>query len=210
MKENKNKSYLIIIIVILILVGVVLCSKEFFSKKDLANETPSTNLEKFAIANETESSKNVPNFTLRLNGVMKGTLSQESVKEAKYYEFDAGIDNGFEVVTTRYTGLKFKDYLNELGVEDYFKLILVSKNGMMMSLTPEEITDKMYVVFYRNGELISEDQPLSLLNVEKPYSNSLEELYEIRVYRYELDENEKDGKYDDIWLDVKNNVEHLE
>lgn len=171
MKENKNKFNILWIIIILVIVAAIIGFIVFRTKKGNSLDVPTGTIE-----NLTESSKEIPSFTVLIDGLYYGVLTTEVLKEenVKVYEFDAGIDIGWGTISSHYIGVKLKDALDALQIANFDQIEFAAEGRISVTYVTEELTDDMYLVFYRDGELINETQPVNLLSVNYPYRYSVE------------------------------------
>lgn len=169
----KNKKWLILIITFA-LVGLIILSLYLYK-----NNNKTIKLKENEIVNIVETDVEIPSFTIILKGGYEGTITQLDLKEKgiKVYDFDAGINNGWEVKTNRYTGVKLKDVLEKMNINDFSTIKFKGAGKVEITYDAEEISDKTYLVFYRDGKILDkEESSVNLLAVDYQSRFSLQGL----------------------------------
>lgn len=176
MKGKQTTIIICIIAIILIAVGCIIVFGNKASEKGFQ-------LNENEIANIKKSDKKLPKFSIQIHGIYSGTITNESLEKEgiQVYEFDAGINNGWDVVTNHYAGVKLKDVLEIAQIEDFTDIEFNSSNKIFTVYNKEEITDKTYLVFLRDGKPIKEGEPVTLLSADYHYRFSLENVEYIHV-----------------------------
>ena len=157
---KKKKSIIIIstIMLIIIIVGIGLYV--------ISRSKP--NLKAHEISNIKESSEKIPPFLIAIGGNYDGIINNTFLEEDKIpmYEFDAAIETTW-------------------GITNYKSIEFVSTDFVRAEYKPFMITDNMYIVFYRDGKLIDEDNAATLISIDRNYRYAVERLSQIYFYNDE-------------------------
>lgn len=173
---KKNKLLICVVAVIIVAIVVVFCVNKF---KSDSNEEVVASLSNHEIANLKEVDTELPEFSILINGIYINNITDKKLKDfgTKIYEFDAAVDNGWEVVTNHYVGVKLNDVLKEYDdMPEYKRIGFASPGSHFVDYKKEEVTDKTFLVFYRDGKPIVEGEAVNLLSVDKEYRYSVENL----------------------------------
>lgn len=171
-KMNNKKENLKIIVFILLLVFIIECLIHIPIKTE-------------TIQNEATDIKiyesKIPDFKLKLSGVYDQIITEKEVidNEVPIYEFDAIINNGWDNKKNHYVGIKLFDLLEKFKLNKYERIMFNREELKTVNLSLDEITNQMYIVFYRDGKTIQENAPLNLLTIDRDYRYSLENLTEL-------------------------------
>lgn len=172
----KKKTEAIVYILIIFIIALIISGIIVFAKR---NEPKKENiaLEAYEIANVEEVSKDIPEFKVEIIGDYEGLLDNNILKEKniKMYQFDAGISNGNQTQTAKYTGFKLADILDAIDIYEYSSLEFKSDEDY--SSVVNEANDKSFIVFMKNEKEID----ISLLLVDKPYYKSVQNVTRIFV-----------------------------
>lgn len=126
----------------------------------------------------TTSTKNMPDFRLSIKGIHTKTITKEDLSDVKLYDFKGKIAYSWGSLASDYTGIKFKDFLTAIGINDYKEIVLIGNGNIVVSFAKEEITDESYIVFYRDNEKIL-NYSLNFIDFNFLYNYSIEGLVEI-------------------------------
>lgn len=176
---KKKKSIIIIstIMLIIIIVGIGLYI--------ISRSKP--NLKAHEISNIKESSEKIPPFLIAIGGNYDGIINNTFLEEDKIpmYEFDAAIETTWGTFTNKYIGVKLNDLLEKYQITNYKSIEFVSNDFVRAEYKPFMITDNMYIVFYRDGKLIDEDNAATLISIDRNYRYAVERLSQIYFYNDE-------------------------
>lgn len=192
MKENENindnstsrktlpKAIIGIIMVTLIVAGGI---GIFIKTKDSRVAFANSKLSAKEIANVKEYTENIPDFEITISGAYTGKVTKDDLAKMSIlvYQFDAGIDNGWETVTNEYVGIKVKELLDASDITDFTEVTFEATNKASITYFKDEITDNMYIVFMKDGKAISDKKTAMLLATDYDYNYSLKELTNIYV-----------------------------
>lgn len=180
----KDRKLIFLIGVVIIVVAVITGLMVFRTKVE---DKPRTELKFKEIANLKEIQEKLPDFKIDIVGDYLGVLDRNLLEAhgIKVYEFDAGIDNGWDIVTDHYIGVKMSDVI-DIMIQDasYLRIGFFSRMPRSVIFTKKEMTENMYLVFSRNGKPIRSDGMLSLLVVDYEYKYSLEDVNKIQIWMY--------------------------
>lgn len=171
----KNKRLIYIIIIILLLLCLVTGIYLFVNNK----KTGDLKLNVNEVANITKVDIDIPEFIIAYNGLYNGLLTNINLKEKSIpiYEFDATVYNGWENVTNHYVGVKLKDVLESLNITDYSKIEFEGAGQVKVVYELREISDKTFLMFYRDGEELNKREPaVNLLAVDHDYRFSIQSI----------------------------------
>lgn len=151
-----KKKIVTVAVLILCILGFSACSKE--EKEDLV---------KGEISNIKEVSYEPSRFSVEFTGLYDKVFSNADLKdgEIKIYEFDAVTDNNEVLTKNTYIGVLVKDVLKYLEIEEY-ENIYFKAPGLSSGYDKEGITDKLYLVFAKDGKEILKNTPISMIDVE--------------------------------------------
>lgn len=122
--------------------------------------------------------KEIPKFTIVVKGLVDDTITELSLQDLEIYEIETDVksydlDTDSKVYHEKFIGYKLKDVLDKSGITEYNALDFKSTGSVTVRYTNEEVDDNLYLVFYRNDNLISdiEDTPVMLLatNLKKRF-----------------------------------------
>ena len=107
--------------------------------------------------------KKVPKFVIDLKGLYDGQITEEDLEGLKMYDFIADvtaydIDPDSVVYHENWSGYKLTDVLAAKEISDYDSIDFKSVGGLTVRYKKEEVSDKMYLIFYRNDKLLSESE----------------------------------------------------
>lgn len=180
----KDRKLIFLIGVVIIVVAVITGLMVFRTKVE---DKPRTELKFKEIANLKEIQEGLPDFKIDIVGDYLGVLDRNLLEAhgIKVYEFDAGIDNGWDIVTDHYIGVKMDDVV-DIMIQDasYLRIGFFSRMPRSVIFTKKEMTENTYLVFSRNGKPIRSDGMLSLLVVDYEYKYSLEDVNKIQIWMY--------------------------
>ena len=130
-----------------------------------------------------ETNIEIPSFTIVVRGLYDGTITNLDLeeKDVPVYEFDAGVSTSFGVFTNTYVGVRLSDVLEAMELTDFSEINFYDPNSVTVNYTREEVLEDTYIVFYRNGERITEDGPANLLSLRFNYTYSVEDLVKIEL-----------------------------
>lgn len=128
-----------------------------------------------------ETDIEIPTFTLVVRGLYDGTITNLDLedKNVPVYEFDAGVATSYGVFTDTYVGVRLSDVLNAMNITEYSEVNFYDPNSITVNYNKEEIMEDTFIVFYRNGERITEDGPANLLALRFNYAYSVEDLVKL-------------------------------
>ena len=120
------------------------------------------------IQDQAISTKEIPDFTISIMGLKDDTLTQEDIKDLTVYDFIVDVpiydlDPSSEVYREKWTGIKISDVLNKKGITNYDSLDFKSTGNITVTYTKEEVSDKVYLVFYRNDIALSETEDTAVM-----------------------------------------------
>lgn len=125
------------------------------------------------IQNLKETNKTIPDFVIDIKGIEDGSITKEDLNDIKVYDFDVDVtaydlDPASDVYRENWTGVKVSDVLKKKGIEKFDSIDFKSTGNLTVRYNKEEINDKLYLVFYRNGEELknTEDTPVMLFAVD--------------------------------------------
>lgn len=170
----KNKKWIwLIVAVVLVIIAIVI---GFFYKNNRY-----LFLESHEISDVEKVNTDIPNFTIIVKGLYEGTITHLDLKEknTQVYDFNAGVFNGWTVNTNKYTGVKLNDVLNAMNITDFSEIEFQAPGDLSVTYEKNEITNNTYLIFYRDGEFIRNDEYISLLAVDYDYRYSLENVITI-------------------------------
>lgn len=172
----KKKTDVVVYFLIFVVIAMVISGLVIFSKRDLGKKEK-LDLQANEIANIEESSKEIPDFKIDIVGDYEGEINGDLLKEkeVKIYEFDAGIDRGKTVETSKYVGIKLADLLEAIDVYEYSSLEF--SNSEPYASVIKEVNDKSFIVFMKNDK----STDISLLLVDKPYTKSVENVVKLFI-----------------------------
>lgn len=177
MKKEKILKILFAIVSIVIVVGIIVAVN--MKKDDTSKSTAKNDLKFKEVANMKESEKELPDFKIDIKGAYEGILDKELLTSGgiKVYEFDAAMDNGWDIVTNHYAGVKFLDVV-EIMLQDapYTRLEIQSSKYRAKVFEEVDIDENMYLVFERDGKPIRKAGTLTMLNTDYRYAYSIEEV----------------------------------
>ena len=171
------------IIVIIIILGL---SYWYFAKPLNKNNNNCANTN--VSASELHTVTNIKNYTgevkpfrIFINGSYTELITLDFVKENNIpiYEFDAVVNDSWTIHKDHYVGIKLKDVLGKKGYK-YDSIEFRTEGLLRVTYAAEQITDKTYLVFTRNGESIGEGR-VSLLSVDYSYKYSMEHLMRMDI-----------------------------
>lgn len=134
-----------------------------------------------------------PEFTLIVKGLYSGTITGADLKNknVEVYEFDAGMKTSFGETTNHYVGVKLLDVLKAMDITDYKKIDFGAYGTSYVSHKRNQINEKTYLIFSKDGEEIRRDH-ISLLAVDQEYRYSKEDI--TKLYFSDAEEY----TYDDV------------
>lgn len=179
-RKSFPKAIIGIIVVILIIVGGI---GIFINKKDSKTAFTNSKLSAKQIANSQQYTGDIPEFKITISGGLTGEVTNEDLANMSVlvYEFNAGIDNGWNTVTNHYVGIKVKELLDASDITDFTEVTFEATNKASITYFKDEITDNMYIVFMKDGKAISDKKTAMLLATDYDYNYSLKELTNIYV-----------------------------
>ncbi len=181
--KNKNlKAIIGIIAISLIIVGGIIF---FVNKKNNPQLVYSNNSKLSAkeVSGVKEYKGNFPEFELTITGSIMSNITNVNLAKMSVlvYEFDAGIDNGWETVTNHYVGIKLKELLDASHITEFNELTFEATNYASITYFKEDITDDIYLVFTKDGKNINSDKNVMLLATDRDYNYSLKDVSNIYV-----------------------------
>ena len=188
MRQRKYNLKGIMLVVGIVAIAVIAGLIIQFKTNESRDKSDSLTLKKYEIANISESDAILPEFSIDIEGIYSGSIPSSSFAEyeIKSYDFDAGIDIGWKISTNKYTGAKLEDFLTKSFLENYSSITFYSTTGKSATYNKEDISDKVYLVYYKDDKLIGESSQPTLLVVDKPYfSYSLESISKMKLEREE-------------------------
>ena len=181
MKEDKKHTLKTILIGLAgMVIGIGICVlAAFILVKTYEEESVG---DAYKVTNVKESNIKLPKFDILLDGSYKGSISNEYIEEdkIKVYEFDANIDNGWDIVTTHYVGVKLYDLLDYYQINNVSTLTFESNDAMSVIHAHSDLKNA-YIVFYKDGTLIGNDSHQTLLVPDMEYRYSLQGLKRIHL-----------------------------
>ena len=177
--KNDNKKKIVAFIIIAIVLGLIIgiaIYKTSDSKK--AKEPSSNNL---GTENIVTTQINYPKFTVIIDGLYEGFINERNLvsHEIPQYKFKATVKNSWDTHTNEYDGIKLTDVFEKMGFTKYSRVEFKGIGDNCVIYNKDEIDDNLYFVFYRDGKPIEEDIQISLLNPQKNYRYSVENLIKI-------------------------------
>lgn len=162
----KNKNLFIVVGVILVTICAITGVHYILASK----------MDSKAKQNEIE----IPDFTLEIGGVYEGMFSSDDIinNDIPIYDFDAKMLTSYGMKTNHYVGIELKDVLDFMETDTYTHIYFSDGKKAYSTYTKDEISDDMYLVFYRDGKKI-DDAVVSFLAVGVDYSFSVEDLHRI-------------------------------
>lgn len=191
----KNKKTIILIIMTILIIAIAIGTVIFYMK---GNEKKGSelNLGFKEVANLKKVSTELPDFKIKIDGAYVGTLDKNLLlaNGIEVYEFDAGIDNGWDIVTNHYTGVKFSDVL-DIMIQDasFTRVGFFSKMPRYEMFTKGQLTENIYLVFQRDGKPIRNDGYMTLLAVDYKYKYSIEDVEKIYFWDINSTNGESSG-----------------
>lgn len=115
------------------------------------------------IQNLKTSDKEIPKFTIVVNGKNEGTITELLINDLQMYEFNLDVlsydfEPNSKVYNDTWCGVKLLDVLKIKGIDDFDSIDFKGSGKISVRYLEEEINDTMYIVFYRNGVLLSETE----------------------------------------------------
>ena len=162
MKNKKN----LLIILITCLVVVTGCGKKTASSEPAK---PDIKLASHEIANIKKSEVKIPNFNIRMDGIVNMALSRDDLNYNEIYptEFDAGIETPWGTETDHYVGYSIKSLLSVLKRTDYKSIVATNAFGTKVTYPLDVVNSgKLFLVFYKNGEEISNGK-MAIISIDE-------------------------------------------
>lgn len=162
-----KKKFLLLMFSLLLVCG---CEQ---NKEVVINENDNTNvngniiqekyLTNFSIVNLKKSSLALPPFTLKTTGIKNKTINSNSLSSLKVYDIISYKTKDFytskdEYIEVRNSGIKLIDVLSYLSIDEYSEITFIDKYDGEIKLPASKIDENAYLVFYENGEVLSEGQ----------------------------------------------------
>ena len=115
------------------------------------------------IQNLKESNLEIPRFTIVVKGEVEGTITHLLINDLQMYEFTVDVptydlDENSRVYRDTFVGVKLKDVLEKKGITEFSSIDFKGTGKITVRYLENEINDTMYIVFYRNGLLLSESE----------------------------------------------------
>ena len=164
----------VLLIMLLCVFSLVGCNKE---KKE-ENKLPTTEEGKVVEVNNTTTT--VPKFTVGTLGLYDGGFNNESLKDAKVYEIEAVVNDGYSETTHKYKGFKMTELLKLLEIESYSQIKFSSNGGLDVTFMNNEVDDNVFLFFERDG-IYLEKAPINLLVPTEPARYSIQNVKTITI-----------------------------
>lgn len=179
MKNKKIIIGLVILVIALSIALVLLIIKNNSTNRNKAKVA----LAAYEVANEKTTGKELPDFTLRIMGLIHTDVNKKvlDLNSVNLLEFDAGVSTAWGVKTSHFVGYKLSDILKILKMPSY-KTISFMKSGGMELIYPKEVVDKdkIYIVFYKDGNKV-ENGKYGVLSVSDDGSYSADNIYAMHI-----------------------------
>lgn len=192
MKNNKSMPAIIgLIILVIILAGV--CVFLLTKKEKEVTEYDGKGRE---VLNIQESTKKIPNFSVNVLGDYTGIINDEFIIEdgIKMYDFEAAVDTGWHIVKEQYTGVRLRDLIKYYQLENFVSVDFTSLDKITIQYLNSEITDNCFLVFYKDGKLITNTGRPMLLAVDYDIRFSLKDVIDMNFVVGESDRVDTDSK----------------
>lgn len=163
----------ILIITLMCVLMVVGCNKT-----ENINTLPTG--EKGKVVNVVETKATLPKFTVGTMGLYDGGFNNESIKDAKVYEIEAVVNDGYSETTHKYKGFKMNELLKLLEIESYSQITFSSNGGLDVTFMNNEVNDNMFLFFERDG-IYLEKSPINLLVPTEPARYSIQNVKTITI-----------------------------
>ncbi len=176
--KSKSNITPIVVLSAMVVVLACLCIGLFLTRNTGNSSQGNKNV---GVYNLKETDTKLPTFEMRVNGDYSGLINDQFVKEdkIKVYEFDATIDNGWDKVTNTYIGIRLNDLLDFYQLSNFTSVDFVSLNQITIKYISTEIKDDTFIVFYKDGKLITDTGRPMLLAVDYNYRYSLEDVIDM-------------------------------
>lgn len=191
----KNNKIVLLIIATILIIVVAIGMVIFYTKKNEKTDNE-LNLKFKEVANLKKISTELPDFEIEIDGAYVGILDKNLLlsNDIEVYEFDAGIDNGWDIVTNHYTGVKLSDVLDIMLQDASFTRVgFFSKMPRYEMFTKGQLTDNIFLVFQRDGKPIRTDGYMTLLAVDYKYKYSIEDVEKIYFWDINSTNGESSG-----------------
>lgn len=168
MKKKKTWIIVIISVVILLLAALII----YF-----ATGSNKLYLKSYEVSDVKQVNDEIPSFTIVVNGLYNGVITKETLAKdsVPVYSFNASTDTGRTVYTDNYTGVRVMDVFDKAGYTDYSELVIKAPGDLQVTYKKEEISDKAFLAFYRNGEYFRDsNEPVNYLAIDFDYRYSVE------------------------------------
>lgn len=188
--ENKNQVILILIVVIVILVCV--CGALLLGRK---TESSDKTYSEVGVYDFEKSDMTIPKFEINILGDYEGVINEEFLKEdgIQVYEFEGAIDNGWDVVTNHYVGVKLKDVIEKYQIKNFTSVDVKSLDMITVTYLSYEINDNMFIVFYKDKKTVTEDGRPMLLAIDYDSKFSLYDVIDMKFFTSASDKVVTDG-----------------
>lgn len=109
-----------------------------------------------------------------------GGFNNESIKDAKVYEIEAVVNDGYSETTHKYKGFKMTELLKLLEIESYSQITFSSNGGLDVTFMNNEVDDNVFLFFERDG-IYLEKAPINLLVPTEPARYSIQNVKTITI-----------------------------
>lgn len=165
----------ILLITLMCVFMVVGCNK---TENVNVNTLPSGEKGKVVSVNEIKTT--LPEFTVGTMGLYDGGFNNESLKDAKVYEIEAVVNDGYSETTHKFKGFKVKELLSSLEINSFSQIKFSSNGGLDVSFMNNEVDDNMFLFFERDG-IYLKNAPLNLLVPTEPARYSIQNVRTISI-----------------------------
>ena len=172
----KNKRNVIIISVILVILLAIYYYFMLFSNKKVKLSVHET-------GNFTKYTADLPTFEIRAEGIINTEINKYILETNGVYpyEFDAYIETNWGNHNNKYIGYKLTDILRVIKNQDYKSITATNAGGVSITYPLSVInSDKVYVVFYKDGEQIVKGK-VAIISVAEEENYFIENVVKINL-----------------------------
>ena len=176
MQKSKIIEFVILVLIIACFVYLYINKPANITDNEKCVNTTVNESELHTISNIKKYDGEINSFRIFIKGSYIEQLTLDFVKEEniQIYEFDAVVNDSWMIHKDHYVGIKLKDILDKKEYK-YDNIVFRTEGLMQVTYMAEQITDKTYLVFTRNGKSIGEGR-VALLSVDYNYKYSVENL----------------------------------
>lgn len=178
--NNKKSKIVMLVAIIELIIIIVLSVVEIIVPNVKKEDGNYIFLKSYEVSELRKIDYELPDFTIVVTGIYDGTITNIDLEknDIPVYEFDAGMQTSWAIMTDRYVGVKLVDVFDTLGLTNFKDVKMYAPGKIELTYDAEEIDDKMFFVFERAGEPIGEAN-VSLLATQYDYNYSVENLVKL-------------------------------